>query len=95
MGGDSLRSSQDLNTFLDIAKALNEELELSRLLTQIVDAAIDLTGAERGLPASWGTAESVHGGGRAELRAGGGPVAGIQDLAHDRPARAGESASPS
>lgn len=48
MGGDSLRSSQDLNTFLDIAKALNEELELSRLLTQIVDAAIDLAGAERG-----------------------------------------------
>ena len=37
--GDA-RSSHDLSTFLSIATALNEQRELSRLLTQIVDAAI-------------------------------------------------------
>ncbi len=42
------RGAQDLSTFLQLAKALNEERDLSRLLTQIVDAAIQLTGAERG-----------------------------------------------
>ncbi len=42
------RGAQDLATFLSIAKALNEELDLSRLLTQIVDAAIQLCAAERG-----------------------------------------------
>jgi transcriptional regulator with GAF, ATPase, and Fis domain len=42
------RGAQDLGTFLSIAKALNEELDLSRLLTQIVDAAIQLCAAERG-----------------------------------------------
>jgi transcriptional regulator with GAF, ATPase, and Fis domain len=46
--GDHPRSSQDLVTFLQIARALNEELDLTRLLTQIVDAAIHLCGAERG-----------------------------------------------
>jgi transcriptional regulator with GAF, ATPase, and Fis domain len=46
--GDHPRSSQDLVTFLQIARALNEELDLTRLLTQIVDAGIHLCGAERG-----------------------------------------------
>jgi transcriptional regulator with GAF, ATPase, and Fis domain len=46
--GDHPRGSQDLVTFLQIARALNEELDLTRLLTQIVDAAISLCGAERG-----------------------------------------------
>ncbi|MEY4831501.1 MAG: hypothetical protein RLZZ562_3297 [Planctomycetota bacterium] len=45
--GDA-RSSHDLSTFLSIATALNEQRELSRLLTQIVDAAIELASAERG-----------------------------------------------
>ncbi|MGE3171118.1 MAG: sigma 54-interacting transcriptional regulator [Planctomycetota bacterium] len=42
------RGAQDLATFLSVAKALNEEQDLSRLLTQIVDAAIQLCAAERG-----------------------------------------------
>jgi len=42
------RGAQDLGAFLAIARALNEEQNLSRLLTQIVDAAIQLCGAERG-----------------------------------------------
>jgi transcriptional regulator with GAF, ATPase, and Fis domain len=42
------RGAQDLATFLAIARALNEEHDLSRLLTQIVDAAIQLCAAERG-----------------------------------------------
>ncbi|MFN7589459.1 MAG: sigma 54-interacting transcriptional regulator [Planctomycetota bacterium] len=46
--GDHPRGSQDLVTFLQIARALNEELDLTRLLTQIVDAAIHLCSAERG-----------------------------------------------
>lgn len=46
--GENPRSGQDLMTFLQIARALNEELDLTRLLTQIVDAAIHLCGAERG-----------------------------------------------
>lgn len=45
--GDA-RSTHDLSTFLSIATALNEERELTRMLTQIVDAAIQLGGAERG-----------------------------------------------
>jgi transcriptional regulator with GAF, ATPase, and Fis domain len=46
--GDHPRGSQDLVAFLQIARALNEEGDLTRLLTQIVDAAIALCGAERG-----------------------------------------------
>ena len=46
--GDHPRGSQDLVTFLQLSRALNEELDLTRLLTQIVDAAIHLCGAERG-----------------------------------------------
>ncbi len=46
--GDGERSALDLTTFLQIARALNDEQDLSRLLTQIVDAAIQLAGAERG-----------------------------------------------
>ncbi|MEQ1632069.1 MAG: sigma 54-interacting transcriptional regulator, partial [Planctomycetota bacterium] len=45
--GDA-RSTHDLSTFLSIAKSLNEEHHLTRLLTQIVDAAIELGSAERG-----------------------------------------------
>jgi transcriptional regulator with GAF, ATPase, and Fis domain len=45
--GDA-RSAHDLSTFLSIAKSLNEEHQLTRLLTQIVDAAIELGSAERG-----------------------------------------------
>ena len=46
--GDGPRGAQDLGTFLEIARALNEEQDLSRLLTDIIDASIQLTGAERG-----------------------------------------------
>jgi transcriptional regulator with GAF, ATPase, and Fis domain len=46
--GEHPRDSHDLVTFLQIARALNEEKDLTRLLTQIVDAAIHLCGAERG-----------------------------------------------
>lgn len=42
------RSGHDLVAFLQIARALNEEQDLTRLLTQIVDAAIAMCGAERG-----------------------------------------------
>ena len=45
--GDA-RTTHDLSTFLAIATALNEERDLTRLLTQIVDAAIELCAAERG-----------------------------------------------
>jgi len=47
-GGDQARGAQDLVAFLQIARALNEEQDLARLLTQIVDAAIQICGAERG-----------------------------------------------
>ncbi len=46
--GDHPRGGHDLVAFLQIARALNEEQNLTRLLTQIVDAAIQLCGAERG-----------------------------------------------
>jgi transcriptional regulator with GAF, ATPase, and Fis domain len=46
--GDHPRGSQDLVAFLQLARALNEEQDLARLLTQIVDAAIQICGAERG-----------------------------------------------
>jgi transcriptional regulator with GAF, ATPase, and Fis domain len=39
---------KDLTAFVEIARALNQELDLTRLLTRIVDAAIQLSGAERG-----------------------------------------------
>jgi len=39
---------EDLETFVQLARALNEEQDLSRLLTSVVDAAIQLSGAERG-----------------------------------------------
>ncbi len=45
--GDA-RSTHDLSTFVSIARALNEQIDLTRLLTQIVDAAIEFCGAERG-----------------------------------------------
>ena len=47
-GGEHHRGAQDLVAFLQIARALNEERDLARLLTQIVDAAIQICGAERG-----------------------------------------------
>jgi len=46
--GDAGRDAQSLRAFIDIARALNEQRDLARLLTLIVDAAIQLTGAERG-----------------------------------------------
>ncbi len=46
--GDHPRGAHDLVAFLQIARALNEEQDLTRLLTQIVDAAIQMCGAERG-----------------------------------------------
>ncbi|MBZ0150249.1 MAG: sigma 54-interacting transcriptional regulator [Planctomycetes bacterium] len=46
--GDHPRGAQDLVAFLQLARALNEERDLTRLLTQIVDAAIQICGAERG-----------------------------------------------
>ena len=46
--GDHGRTGHDLVAFLQIARALNEEQDLTRLLTQIVDAAIQMCGAERG-----------------------------------------------
>ena len=45
---DPPRTVGDLSTFLALARALNEEHELARLLTLIVDSAIQLTSAERG-----------------------------------------------
>jgi transcriptional regulator with GAF, ATPase, and Fis domain len=47
-GADHGRGAQDLVAFLQIARALNEERDLARLLTQIVDAGIQICGAERG-----------------------------------------------
>lgn len=47
-GADNGRGAQDLVAFLQIARALNEEQDLARLLTQIVDAGIQICGAERG-----------------------------------------------
>ncbi len=47
-GGDGGRGAQDLVAFLQIARALNEEKDLARLLTQIIDAGIQICGAERG-----------------------------------------------
>lgn len=47
-GTDMARGAQDLVAFLQIARALNEEQDLARLLTQIVDAGISICGAERG-----------------------------------------------
>ena len=40
--------AEDLATFVEIARALNEEQDLTRLLTLIVDSAIELTNGERG-----------------------------------------------
>ncbi len=45
---EGAQTSKDLAAFVAIARALNEEQDLSRLLTRIVDAAIALSGAERG-----------------------------------------------
>ena len=46
--GEEVRSVEDLGAFVAIARALNEERDLTRLLTLIVDSAIQLTNAERG-----------------------------------------------
>lgn len=45
---DGPQNAKDLEAFIRVAKALNEESDLSKLLTGIVDAAIQLSGAERG-----------------------------------------------
>ncbi|MEM7205518.1 MAG: sigma 54-interacting transcriptional regulator [Planctomycetota bacterium] len=42
------QSAEDLQAFVEIARALNEEQDLTRLLTSIMDAAIRLSSAERG-----------------------------------------------
>ncbi|MFO1051294.1 MAG: sigma 54-interacting transcriptional regulator [Planctomycetota bacterium] len=42
------QTARDLTAFIEVARALNDERDLSRLLTRIVDAAIQLSGAERG-----------------------------------------------
>ena len=42
------QTARDLSAFIEVARALNDERDLSRLLTRIVDAAILLSGAERG-----------------------------------------------
>ncbi|MHC4515235.1 MAG: sigma 54-interacting transcriptional regulator [Planctomycetota bacterium] len=46
--GEGVQSVQDMATFMTIARALNEEQDLTRLLTLIVDSAIQLICAERG-----------------------------------------------
>ena len=46
--GEQARGQHDIVAFLEIARALNEEQDLTRLLTQIVDSAIQMAGAERG-----------------------------------------------
>ena len=46
--GEPQQTAKDLAALFAIARALNEERDLNRLLTAIVDAAIHLTGAERG-----------------------------------------------
>ncbi|MCA8943620.1 MAG: sigma 54-interacting transcriptional regulator [Planctomycetes bacterium] len=45
---DAAQNAKDLEAFIRVAKVLNEESDLSKLLTAIVDAAIELSGAERG-----------------------------------------------
>ena len=45
---DTPRSARDVAAFVELARALNEEQDLRRLLTSVVDAAIRLTDAERG-----------------------------------------------
>ncbi|MBI5849957.1 MAG: sigma 54-interacting transcriptional regulator [Planctomycetes bacterium] len=55
------QTARDLSEFIEVAQALNEERDLSRLLTRIVDAAIHLSGAERGfLIVGHGEAETVE-----------------------------------
>jgi transcriptional regulator with GAF, ATPase, and Fis domain len=46
--GEGSRSAQDMAAFVSVARALNEEQDLFRLLTLIVDSAIRLSNAERG-----------------------------------------------
>jgi transcriptional regulator with GAF, ATPase, and Fis domain len=46
--GEDGRDAQSLRAFIEIARELNQERDLARLLTRIVDSAIHLTGAERG-----------------------------------------------
>jgi len=46
--GEHVRGQHDIVAFLEIARALNDEQDLARLLTQIVDSAIQMAGAERG-----------------------------------------------
>ncbi len=46
--GDPVQSAKDLSTLMDIAGVLNEEHDITRLLTLIVDSSIKLLGAERG-----------------------------------------------
>ena len=46
--GEGPQSLRDVGALMGIARALNEEQDLTRLLTLIVDAAIQLTAAERG-----------------------------------------------
>jgi transcriptional regulator with GAF, ATPase, and Fis domain len=46
--GDLPEKGREVAAFLRIARALNESRDLTRLLTQIVDEAIALCGAERG-----------------------------------------------
>ncbi len=46
--GEGSQDLRDLQALMGIAKALNEELNLTRLLTLIVDSAIQILGAERG-----------------------------------------------
>ncbi|MGC6488192.1 MAG: sigma 54-interacting transcriptional regulator [Planctomycetota bacterium] len=60
-GADTNRGAQDLVAFLQIARALNEERDLARLLTQIVDAAIQICGAERGFLILSGAEQAAEG----------------------------------
>ena len=46
--GDPVQSTRDLSVLMDVAGVLNEEHDITRLLTLIVDSAIRLLGAERG-----------------------------------------------
>ena len=46
--GDPVQSAKDVTTLMDIAAVLNSEHDTTRLLTLIVDSAINLLGAERG-----------------------------------------------
>ena len=45
---DGGQSTKDLEAFIRVARALNEESDLTKLLTAVVDAAIELSNAERG-----------------------------------------------